>query len=443
MKKVVVAVAVVAVVAAVLGVKFARKDNSPAVAPFEIAAVEKKPLWIKVSATGYVDPVVRVEVKSKASGTVEVLPIEMGDQVVKGQIIALLDTTETKNQLEQGQAALAVATQSVIVKEQALNRTENLAQNGLVSQQELENAKLELERAKSDEISSRLAVANLQEKLDDTVLRSPIDGVVLQKLVEVGQVISSGVSSYTGGTSIAVIADLAKVYVKADVDETDIGKVAIGQRVEAIPDAFPERKFLGLVERISPQSQTVQNVTTFEVVTAVDNGEGLLKAGMNVTADILVAGKDEALTVPRRAVRSKAEIPALAAILGIEAPAPEPGEARGDAGGEGGEGQARAGQGGERRGPRTANAEAVGLPTSPGAPGENGKIVCVKTPTGYTFKDVTVGLSDYDQYEISQGLKEGDEVVVFMTSRALDQSRQFLERRRGAIPGLSRGGGGH
>jgi len=401
MKRILVIVAVVAVVAVALGVKLTRKDNAAAVVPFEITKVERKPLWIKVSATGLVDPIVSVEVKSKASGIVEAIPIEMGDHVVKGQIIAILDSTETKNQLEQGQAALAVASQSVVVKQQALKRQEELAQNGLVSDQDLENSRLDLEKAKSDEISNRLAVANLQEKFDDTVLRSPIDGVVLEKLVEPGQVISSGVSSYTGGTALAVIADLTKVYVKADVDETDIGKVAVGQRVEAIPDAFPDRKFTGVVERISPQSQIVQNVTTFEVVTAVDNAEGLLKAGMNVTADILVAGKDEALTVPRRAVRSPGEVPALAAILGIEVPA---------ANGPGG--------------------------------GENNKIVCVKTPTGYAFRDVTVGLSDYDQYEVTQGLNEGDEVVVFMTSRALDQSRQFLQNRRGAIPGLSRGGGG-
>ncbi|MFZ1947742.1 MAG: efflux RND transporter periplasmic adaptor subunit [bacterium] len=414
MKRTMSVVVLLAVVAILVGVRFLKKDNGAAAATFEMAVAEKQPLWIKVSATGLVEPVVRVEVKSKASGIVERLPIEMGDGVVRGQVIAELDPTEIRNDLEKGRAAWAVATQAVRVKEQALKRTEGLAKEGLVSEQDLENARLDLERARSDEIGAKLAAANLEEKLADTVLRSPIDGIVLEKRVEVGQVIASGVSSYTGGTAVAVIADLGKVYVNADVDETDIGRVALGQRVEVVPDAFPDRKFVGRVERISPQSQTVQNVTTFLVVSALDNSEGVLKAGMNVTTDILVAGKDEALTVPRRAVRSVAEVPALAAVLGIQAP----------------------GAGG---GPSAAS-------RPDGAEGNsNNKVVCVRTGDRYVFKDVTVGLADYDQYEITGGLGEGDQVVVFLTSRALDQSRQFVERRRGTgIPGMSKsGGGGH
>jgi HlyD family secretion protein len=412
MKRVIVVVVIVAVVGALLGLKFHKKSNNTSSPGYELANVVKQPLWIKVSATGLVEPIVRVEVKSKASGVVERLPIEMGDLVKKGQIIAELDTTEIKNQLEQGKAAWAVASQSVRVKEQALRRVEELSKAGLVSEQDLENAKLDLERARSDEISSKLAVENWEEKLGDTVLRSPIDGVVLEKRVEIGQVISSGVSSYTGGTAIAVIADLTRVYVKADVDETDIGRVEKGQRVEAVPDAFPDRKFTGIVERISPQSQIVQNVTTFEVVTALDNNDGILKAGMNATVDILVAGKDEALTIPRRALRVRDEIPMLAAALGIKPPGMREPE---------------------------KNGYAVAAASEPGSNG--GKVVCVKTPSGYVFKNVTTGLSDYDSFEVTQGLSEGDEIVVFMTSRALDQSRQFLERRRGSgIPGLSRGG---
>jgi HlyD family secretion protein len=424
MRKTLLIVVAVAVVVVIVGVRFYKKDGGAAVPTYELARVEKQPMWVKVSATGLVEPVVKVDVKSKASGVVERLPIEMGDAVRRGQVIAELDTTEIKNQLDQGRAAWAVATQSVRVQEQALRRVEELAGAGLVSEQDLENARLDLERARSDEISSRLAVANLEEKLADTVLRSPIDGIVLEKLVEVGQVISSGVSSYTGGTSIAVIADLSRVYVTADVDETDIGRVALGQRVEAVPDAFPDRRFSGVVERISPQSQIVQNVTTFQVVTVLENKEGLLKAGMNVAVDILVAGKDEALTVPRRAVRAASEIPALAATLGIKPP---------DEGAPGPPGGSR-GQEGASGGPASSPPWERG--------GDNGKVVCIKTAGGYQFKSVTVGLNDYDQYEISQGLNEGDEVVVFLTSRALDQSRQFIERRRGSgIPGLSRGGG--
>ena len=130
MKKIITIVVIVAVVGAVLGFKFLRKGDKNGTSPgWELASVVRQPLWIKVSATGLVDPIVRVEVKSKASGIVERLPIEMGDVVKRGQIIAELDTTEIKNQLEQGQAAWSVATQTVKVKEQALKRTEDLAAN--------------------------------------------------------------------------------------------------------------------------------------------------------------------------------------------------------------------------------------------------------------------------------------------------------------------------
>jgi multidrug efflux pump subunit AcrA (membrane-fusion protein) len=173
-----------------------------------------------------------------------------------------------------------------------------------------------------------------------------------------------------------------------------------------------------VVERISPQSQIVQNVTTFEVVTALDNAEGILKSGMNVTVDVLVAGRDGAITVPRRAVRSTSEIPALAAALGIQPP------------------QGPAGGAAERPG-----AAPVAAPDN--ANGKNGRVVCVKTGDQYAFRHVTIGLNDYDDYEVVDGVSAGEQVVVFLASRALDQSREFLERRRGsAIPGLSRSGGG-
>jgi HlyD family secretion protein len=422
-KRWVIVIAIAAALAVVVGIRLSKKSNGNGVPGYELATAEKKPLWIKVSATGLVEPVVVVEVKSKASGVVERLPIEMGDVVKRGQVIAVLDTTEIWNQLEQGRAAWAVATQSVRVREQALRRTEQLAVEGLVSEQDLENARLDLEKARSDETGSRLAVATLEEKYRDTVLRSPIDGIVLQKQVEVGQVISSGVSSYTGGTAVAVIADLTRVYVKADVDETDIGRVALGQRVEAVPDAFPDAKFTGAVERISPQSQIVQNVTTFEVVTALDNAEGILKSGMNVTVDILVAGRDQAITVPRRAVRSASEIPALAATLGIQPP--------------------QRPAGGAAESPASARPAGDQVAGQGNPNGNNVRVVCVKTGEGYAFRPVTIGLSDYDNYEVVDGIAEGDEVVVFVASRALDQSREFLERRRSAgVPGLSRSGGG-
>jgi HlyD family secretion protein len=400
-------VVIVLVVAATAVVLFLRNRGGGSVdLAYDLATVTRQPMWVKVSAAGLVEPVVSVDVKSKASGVVVELPIEEGDRVSAGQVIARLDPTEILNELERERAGLAVAVQAVRVQTEEASRSEALAAEGLISTQDLELARLDLERAKSEEISTRIAVANLEERLEDTVLRSPIDGVVLDRLVEIGQVISSGVSSVTGGTSIATIADLSRVYVKADVDEIDIGKVERGQKVIAVPDAFPESRFSGVVERISPKAKVVQNVTTFEVVTVVANDEGNLRAGMNATVEIVIAGRDDTLTVPRKAVRDMPELIHLAGIMGLPPP--------------------------DR--PGGSFPEANRRPADDSIKG-----VLVKTAGGFDIRPVSVGLFDWSVYEVESGLSEGEEVVVFQVSRALEASREFLERRRRmALPGMRR-----
>ena len=387
MKKVIIPAAVVAVVIIIIVIAMRGRGGETPELMYDIAAAEVKPLWVKVSATGLVQPFVEVEVKSKASGVVTELPLEAGEPVRKGQVIARLDPEEILNQLEREEAALAVARQNVRVQEEEVHRSEELARQGLVSERDLEAARLELERARADEVATRISVADVKKKLDDTVLRSPIDGIVLEKQVEVGQVISSGVSNVSGGTTIAIVADLRKVFVTADVDETDIGTVREGLSVEVVPDAYPHKTFRGVVERINPMSKVVQNVTTFEVMTVVENQEGLLKAGMNANVDIVIAGRDDALVVPRKAVQQGGEAVAIASLLGA-------------AGAEG-----------------------------EGAPG--GNFVFVKTDAGFEMKQVRVGLSDWNQYEITGGLVEGEQVAVFLASRALQYSREFVDRIRG------------
>jgi HlyD family secretion protein len=386
MKKVIIPVAVVVVAVVVVIAMRGRGDEAPEI-KYDMAAAEVRPLWVKVSATGLVQPFVEVEVKSKASGVVTELPLEAGDAVSKGQVIARLDPVEILNQLEREEAALAVARQNVRVQEEEVHRAEELGKHGLVSERDLEAARLELERARSDEVARRISVADVRKRLDDTVLRSPIDGIVLEKQVEVGQVISSGVSNVSGGTTLAVVADLRKVFVTADVDETDIGRVSEGLRVEVVPDAYPQETFRGIVERINPKSKVVQNVTTFEVMTVVENEKDLLKAGMNANVDIVIAGRDDALVVPRKAVQQKGEAMALAGMLGIP-----------------------------------ADVEGMDRPD---------RVVFVRSGESLELREVTVGLFDWNQYEITGGLEEGEEVAVFQASRALQQAKEFADRIRG------------
>lgn len=394
MKKRILTVALIAV-AVVVGMVIAKRnsDQKP-VQTLSFAKPRRGPIWIKVSATGVIEPVKVVEVKSKASGIVIELGIEEGDRVVKGEVIARLDSVEIHNELRSQRAALDVASQSVRVQQKELERAEKLAQDGLISPRQLEIARLDFERAKAEEINRTIAIANLEERLRDTVIRAPIDGIVLEKFVEVGQVISSGVSSVTGGTPIAMVADISSVLVKIDVDETDVGRVRVGQTVKVVPDAFPDQEFQGRVERISPRAKLVQNVTTFEVITLVENPDLILKPGMNATAEVIVDGKQDALLVPSKAVRDASEIQSLAQEAGIS----------------------------------VAMDESL-----------RGSVVLVKRGNELSVKQVTVGLSDWTNTEIVEGLQEGEEVAVFLTSRALQQSRDFVERRKQtAIPGMRR-----
>jgi HlyD family secretion protein len=386
MKKIIIPVAVVIAIVVVVLAMRGRGDEAPEI-KYNIAAARVQPLWVKVSATGLVQPFVEVEVKSKASGVVTELPLEAGDAVTKDQVIARLDPVEILNQLEREEAALAVARQNVRVQEEEVHRAEELGKHGLVSERDLEAARLELERARSEEVARRISVADVKKRLDDTVLRSPIDGIVLEKLVEVGQVISSGVSSVSGGTTLAVVADLRKVFVTADVDETDIGRVKEGLQVDVVPDAYPEKTFRGVVERINPKSKVVQNVTTFEVMTVVENKEDLLKAGMNANVEIVIAGRDDALVVPRKAVQQSGEAMAIAEMMGVAVREEEM----------------------DRR----------------------SRFVFVKAGGSLEVREVKVGLFDWNQYEVTDGLEEGEEVAVFLVSRALAQSKEFADRIRG------------
>jgi len=394
MKKIIIPAAIVIVAVVIVIAMRGRGDEAPEI-KYDIVAAEVRPLWVKVSATGLVQPFVEVEVKSKASGVVTELPLEAGDAVTRGQVIARLDPIEVLNQLEREEAALAVARQNVRVQEAEVHRAEELGKNGMVSDRDLEAARLELERARSEEVARRISVADVRKRLEDTVLRSPIDGIVLEKQVEVGQVISSGVSSVSGGTTLAIVADLRKVFVTADVDETDIGRVKEELRVEVVPDAYPQKTFRGVVERINPKSKVVQNVTTFEVMTVVENEEDLLKAGMNANVDIVIAGRDDALVIPRKAVQQAGEAAAIAGMMGVAV--------------------------GEDIADRRAH------------------FVFVKAGESLELREVKVGLFDWNQYEVTGGLEEGDEVAVFMVSRALQQSKEFADRIRGrSMPGFKK-----
>lgn len=381
------------------------------------AVVERGDLVVSISATGTIEPVESVEVKSKASGEIVVLTVQEGDLVKKGQLVARLDPVTVQNEFDQAEADFKVAQITREQRDTELKRQQDLFDRNLTPRSELDNARLAYEESGAALVRTRSALATAQDRLEDTEIRAPIDGVVLSRPVEVGQIISSGTTTVTGGTLLCTIANMSKVYVAALVDETDIGRVTVGLRCDVRPEAFPAKELQGEVLRIAPQARVEQNVTMFEVTCLVDNVESLLKAGMNATVEMVLAQAEDVLTLPVRALSQNA---------------PDQGSEIADAGGA----QAATDTMVRRKdGPRGGSQKGGGR-------GGNERWAQVQAGGLRDWKKVEVGLSNLDRIEISSGLAEGDTVVYQLVSGAMQSRDEFRDRMRSRGPAgdMRRGG---
>lgn len=402
--------------------------------------VARGDLSATVSATGKIQPIDQVEVKSKASGQIMAMPVEEGDIVAKSALIARIDETDARNTYEQAVADLDVAKAALAQTQGNVKRQEEMFKRGLLSQAEMDQFRLEEVRAKAQLVKAETELATMEVRLKDSIVRSPISGIVLQKNVEEGQIIASGINSVSGGTLIATVARMDSMYVYAEVDEVDIGQVSIGQQAKVTPDAFPDEVFWGSVIRVAPLAKVEQNVTTFNVTVIVANKNAKLKAGMNATVDLTVADKRDVLLVTKEAVKDLKEI--RAQMMAMNAADSSAGRRR-----EGGASDSA------RAAWRARMAQGGGMPGGEGGPrfGEemrmaNGgaprKFVLVKTENGYRPRPVEIGVSNLDYAEVVQGLDEGETVLVFSTSRAAAARQEFMNRMRGmnSFGGFSGGG---
>jgi len=419
--------------------KSAEKSTAMAVMSQRLVAVKRGDLAALVSATGKVEPIQKVEVKSKASGQILTMPVEEGDRVQKGALIARIDETDLRNDYEQAVADLEVAKAAVAQAASNFNRQTELFKRGLLSQAEFDQVKLEEVRAKAQQVKAAAQLVTMDIRLKDAVVRSPINGIILQKNVEAGQIISSGTNSVSGGTLITTVANLDSVYIFAEVDEVDIGQVHIGQKAKVVPDAFADDVFYGHVLRVAPLAKVEQNVTTFNVTVVVQNTNAKLKAGMNTTVDLTVADRQDILLVSKQAVKEFSEISAqLAMMYGNDSTvAGPPRRNLPDS--------ARAGM------PRQfANSGNGGMFAS-GHEGEasNGqgprRFVLVKNnEERFVPRRVQIGVSNFDLAEVTSGLQEGDSVLVFSSSRAAADRQRMMDRMRGmsGFGGFSGGSSG-
>src|SRR4051812_20123613 len=321
---------------------FAATRGGTKIDPSKLAKVEKGDLAKSVVATGKVEPIIKVEVKSKASGIVKKLLIDAGDRVKKGQLLAQLDKDEIQAQVEQSRAALEAAEASlkgaeadyerakvdaegpdVPLLKRAYERAVGMEKAGVVSTSALEDAQKNYEMAlnKQNVSKAQLLVlkakvaqaqgqlgqdkanlAQLEEQLSYTDIESPLDGVVLSRDVEMGDAVSSILVLGSSATLVMTLGDTSEVYVKGKVDESDIGKVYLGQPARIKVESFKDKTFNGKVTKISPMGVDKDNVPTFEVRVSINNPGGELKAEMTANAEVILDEHKNVLQIPEGSI---------------------------------------------------------------------------------------------------------------------------------------------
>jgi HlyD family secretion protein len=312
------------------------------IAPEKIVTAERGDIARSVVARGKIEPLSKVEVKSKANGIIKALLVDVGDTVKEGQILAELDKEDLQAQVRGAKASLEAEEanlQAAIAAEakariEATNpeldfarrdyeRAQGLFKEKIASQQQLDDADRAYAMAKNrqqlleaiarsasaqaDQARARIAAAKAfldraEETLSYATIRAPFTAIVLTRPTEVGDAVSSILNLGSAATLIMTLGDVSSVYIKGEVDEADIGKASCGQRVRTKVESFPSESFEGTVKRIGPMGKELNNVTTFEVRVTISNPQGKLRANMTANAEIVLEERKNVLLVPEAAL---------------------------------------------------------------------------------------------------------------------------------------------
>jgi len=285
---------------------------------YEAVPVERRNIVVSASASGAIEPVLTVDVKSKASGEIIGMNVQTGDDVKADQLLASIDPRIPRNNLAQAQANLAVAQAQLSNAKAQLARSDTLFKAQAITQTEWDQSKLDYANANAAVIRAQSDLENARDRMTDTKLRAPLAGTIITKNVELGTVISSPTTDVGGGTVLFKMANLDTVQIRALVDETDIGKVQPGLLASITVDAYPNRPFEGSVLKIEPQATVQQNVTMFNVLVRIPNPSHLLKPGMNTEVEIHVGQRQNALAIPNAALRTQRDVASAAQVLGLD-----------------------------------------------------------------------------------------------------------------------------
>ena len=285
---------------------------------YEAIAVARRDLTVSASASGAIEPVLTVDVKSKASGEIIEMLVETGDDVRQGQLLSTIDPRVPRNSLAQADANLVVAQAQLTNAKAALDRADTLYMTQSITEAEYETAKLGYANANAQVVRAQTDLENARDRMTDTRIRAPLNGTIIAKNVELGTVISSPTQDVGGGTLLFRMANLDTVQIRTLVDETDIGKIQPGLEATIVVDAYPNRPFRGNVLKIEPLASVQQNVTMFPVLVRIANPDHLLKPGMNTEVEIHVGERDNVLAIPYSALRTQRDLASAAAVLGLE-----------------------------------------------------------------------------------------------------------------------------
>jgi len=285
---------------------------------YEAVPVERRNLVVSASASGAIEPVLTVDVKSKASGEIIGMNVQTGDDVKQSQLLASIDPRIPRNNLAQAEANLQVAQAQLSNAKAQLARSDTLFKAQAITQTEYDTGKLDYANANAAVIRARSDLENARDRMNDTKLRAPLAGTIITKNVELGTVISSPTTDVGGGTVLFKMANLDTVQIRALVDETDIGKVSSGLLTTITVDAYPNRPFEGSVLKVEPQATVQQNVTMFNVLVRIPNPNHLLKPGMNTEVEIHVGRRDNVIAVPNAALRTQRDVASAAQVLGLD-----------------------------------------------------------------------------------------------------------------------------
>jgi len=356
------------------------------------AKAEVADVQVRVTEVGSVEPQVKVDVKSVLSGKVVELLVREGDVVKRGAIMARVEP-DVNQARDLAQVKNAVEEASITLRQAQENhqRDRGLLDQGLLSSKDNLESETRFRSAKAvydaavekyrivQESGVPIALGGATQRLNVT---SPMDGVVIRRNVELGDTVTSGVSSFNSGTVLMTVADIGTMIVKAGINEVDIGKVRLEQPVKISLDAYPKVKFAGLIKRIGPAARAEEKVKVFDVEIAIDRQQAELRTGMTANIDVVGERKDKVLTVPVEALFRKDDAELVYAKKAVAAtPSGSPG----------------------------ILSRVFAASPKDGAPKLDDKD---KWKERFEVRTVQTGLSSFDKVEVVSGLKAGEEIAV-------------------------------